>query len=235
MFEKSRNGSWFYSLHSIILKMVERIAVLRTEQKGKSGVMEKVVGKVRNRWENCVGFRVHELEGNESLFVVYRKGKKASEEEESSYNIDVMKKFCDCGEWQEHGVPCIDAVAYCRLHKHLSLEEILNREVDHHYTYANETKLLRKNIVPVCIDRISHDGTTLPPKMSSKRSTGRPKKKRIRKRSHWAFNPEKSNIVCSRCRQRGHNIRTCLAREEQARQGMGSAFDLTNVQDMDLS
>ena len=117
----------------------------------------------------------------------------------------------------------------------MSLDEILQNHVDRHYTYADETKLLKKNIVPVCIDRISHDGTTLPPKSTDKRRTGRPKKRRIRKRSRWAHEPEKSNIICSRCRQRGHNVRTCLLREELARNGTSDPFDIDNIQELDLS
>ena len=52
----------------------------------------------------------------------------------------------------------------------------------------------------------------------SKRQSGRPKTKRFRKRSRWAHEPERSNIVCSGCQRRGHNIRTCLARAELERQ-----------------
>jgi hypothetical protein len=69
------------------------------------------------------------------------------------------------------------------------------------------------NIMPVCMDEIAPDGETLPPKKSSKRTSGRPKKLRIRKRSKFADNPEESNVVCSKCKRRGHNIRTCATRE----------------------
>ena len=97
---------------------------------------------------------------------------------------------CDCGEWQDHGVPCIDAVAYFRLYKRMTLEQMLAEQVDEYYTYEKERMLLDMNIVPVCMQRIRHDGATLPPRASGKRSTGRPQKLRIRKRSRWAHEPE---------------------------------------------
>ena len=78
--------------------------------------------------------------------------------------------------------------------------------------------MLSLNIHPICMETIGADGSTLPPKLSTKRQSGRPKTKRFRKRSRWAYEPERSNIVCSDCKQRGHNIRTCLARAELERQ-----------------
>ena len=100
---------------------------------------------------------------------------------------------------------------------------------------------MRKNIVPVCIESIAQDGNTLPPAPSKRKSTGRPKKQRIRKRSRWAHEPEKSNIVCSRCHKRGHNVRTCLAREDLVNQGDNengtreSQSEEENMRDLDLS
>ena len=66
-------------------------------------------------------------------------------------------------------------------------------------------------------------------------------KQRIRKRSRWAHEPEKSNIVCSRCHKRGHNVRTCFAREDLVNQGDNengireSQSEEENMRDMDLS
>jgi hypothetical protein len=66
-----------------------------------------------------------------------------------------------------------------------------------------------EHIVPVCMDSIHHDGTTLPPIVTQKRSAGRPKSTRIRKRSRYTCEPERSNITCSRCNNKpGHNVRT---------------------------
>ena len=93
------------------------------------------------------------------------------------------------------------------------MEDVLASQVDKHYKFANERELLSVNILPVCMDTVAPDGKTLPPKQSSKRSSGRPKKLRLRsKRSRYAENPEESPVVCSKCKEKGHNVRTCDAR-----------------------
>jgi hypothetical protein len=93
------------------------------------------------------------------------------------------------------------------------------------YTYDYERSMLQNNILPVCMDMIHHDGTTLPPGVSHKKIAGRPKMKRIRKRSRYAHEPEKSSKKCSRCRKPGHNINTCLAREALGRSQKGTIPD----------
>jgi hypothetical protein len=231
MFDQSRDGSWLYTLDTILSTVTERITKLRLGISGKTGVIGKLVALLNWRWKNCASFQVVQLQHNGSIFTIIRKGKRASEND-TRFNIDVINKICDCGEWQDHGVPCIDAIAYFRLHKRVLLEQVLSEQVDHFYTYDNERSLLSSNIVPVCMDRICHDRTTLPPGMSSKRSTGRPKKKRIRKRSRHAYDPQNSKIVCRRCRTPGHNTRTCLEREALAANGDDI---MDNIQMNDLS
>jgi hypothetical protein len=216
MLEHARDGSWLTSIDTILSKMVLRIASLWELHKSKSGVIEKVVAKVSKRWENCLSFRIVEQRGSGRMFTVFRTSER-NPENTTCYTIDILDKRCDCGEWQLYGIPCVDAVAYYRVKKNMLLQEILELYVDKHYTYEHEKQLLKNNIIPVCMDRISFDGTTMPP-VQHRRSAGRPKKIRIRNRSRWAHEPEKSNIVCSRCHVSGHNIRTCLAREALARQ-----------------
>ena len=89
-----------------------------------------------------------------------------------------------------------------------SLHEILELEVSDYYKYEFEMLLLLKNIKPVVLEQIAKDGITKPPKYSGKRQAGRPKAKRLHKRSKFV-DPDKSPIVCSRCRCRGHNKRSC--------------------------
>jgi len=215
MFEKSRDGSWLFTVDTILSKIVLRIASLREAHKGKIGVVDKVASKIRNRWENCIGFEVVNLLESGRQFTVFRNGMSSSENS-VSHTIDVVDYTCDCGEWQDQGVPCIHAVAYFRLHRNLLLQQILDEHVDKHHTYEHEAQLFQNNVIPVCMERISPDGITLPPRPSTKRSTGRPKKLRMRKRSRWAHEPEKSNIKCSKCHERGHNVRTCSARQALA-------------------
>lgn len=214
MFEHARNGSWLHSLHIILTKMVERIAVLRLRHKERTGVVESVVCIMKKRWDLTAHYWVVELEEDNRKFSVFRNGTSNAADENGICPtvLDLEHKRCNCGEWQEHGVPCVHALTYFRQHEKATLEDCLEH-VDIQYTYKAEQQLLQKNIVPVCVGRIFPDGITLPPGDNLVRAPGRPKKKRLRARSKWCQEPEKSPIVCSRCSQRGHNVRTCLTRE----------------------
>ena len=193
MFEISRHGSWLHSVQTILATMILRIASLRDKYKDKTGVVDKVASKVRTRWDGCVGFKIANLRENGRIVTIFRRLPTMSSDP-VSYNIDLVQKRCDCGEWQEHGVPCIDAIAYLRFYQNVSLQQILDEHVDRHYTYEHERLLLKNNIEPVCIELVSRDGVTLPPTSSNKRGTGRPQIKRIRERSVHSHEPHKSNI-----------------------------------------
>ena len=218
VFQAAREGSWLFSLDYMLGKMMERISLLRQEVKEKDGVVQRVADKLTRNWNACAGYKVLELTDDGGKFTITRRTKKDLEST-TRYIVDVVNQRCSCGEWQEYCYPCIDALAYFWLHKNATLNEVLGHHVEDYYTYKNAREMLRINIHPVCMDAIKSDGVTLPPKASLKRSTGRPKKQRIRKRSRWAENPEESNVVCSKCKKRGHNIRTCDTRawmEKQA-------------------
>ena len=154
-------------------------------------------------------------------------------ESSTKYNVDLIDESCTCGEWQEHGYPCVDALAYFRLEKKITLNDVVASHVSHLYTYANARELLRVNIIPVCMDTVKPDGVTLPPKQSLKRSSGRPRKQRIRKRSRFAENPEQSTVVCSKCKKRGHNIKTCDTRAwmEKRAEGKNKDNDGSTIED----
>jgi hypothetical protein len=89
--------------------------------------------------------------------------------------VDVENRICECGHWQEHEIPCIDAIAYFRHHKQLTIVQVMRTYVDKKYTYENEKQLLVENIIPVCMETIDPDGLTTPPLPLTKRSSGRPK------------------------------------------------------------
>ena len=211
MFEGARTESWLLAIDFMLGRMMERITTLRARASTKNGVVDHVVATLTQRWDGCAGYEVLEVESGGSQFTIVRQHRKAFENR-SMYNIDIMQRRCTCGEWQDHELPCIDALAYYRLYEKITLNDVLERHVNEKYTYGNEREMLAINIVPVCLETIIPDGLTLPPKQSTKRSTGRPKKVRIRKRSRWSHDPEKSNVVCSKCKQRGHNIKTCDVR-----------------------
>jgi hypothetical protein len=164
----------------------------------------------------CSGFKVIQLEEDGTKFTVLQPGRNAGDGNRC-YTIDVLNKCCNCGVWQDHGIPCIHAMGYYKLHKGATVEVILAEQVPGVYTYKQERMMLQKNVVPVCMDSIHYDETTLPPDDTHKRIAGRPKTKRIRKRSRHAYEPERSNIRCSRCHKPGHNVRTCLDRETLTR------------------
>jgi len=104
-------------------------------------------------------------------------------------------------------------MAYFRLHRKYALTQVLSDFVDKKYYYETEREMFRVNVVPVCMDTITPDEITLPPRLSEKRTSGRPKKKRFRTRLSRASDEEDTRVRCSRCNGRGHNVRTCNARD----------------------
>ena len=232
MFEKARDKSWLYSMDTILSTMMRRITTLREKHKGRDGVVHSVKGLLHDRWERVIGYEVLRVTATSDEFTIVRKRSSASESF-TQYTINIATKICECGEWQEYGYPCVDAMAYLRLHRGLPFYQVLSAYVDPVYTYEAENEMLSANMIPVCIANIARDGKTLPPKPLNKRQAGRPKKKRIRKRSRWAHEPEKSNVICSRCHKRGHNIRTCVERERRAAKvAAGNSEASLNVLDL---
>ena len=55
-------------------------------------------------WEKCAGFKVVEVKENEYTIV---RQKTSSRETDKKYTIDTEEKTWICGEWQEHGYPCV--------------------------------------------------------------------------------------------------------------------------------
>ena len=228
MFEKAREGSWLNSLDTMLVIMMQRITKMRRKVKWKDGIVEPLFGELKLWWEKSAGYEVVEGEDNSNKFTIIRRTRLASETSKR-YTIDIGNKTCECGQWQDNGYPCIDAMTYFQVHQGETMANVFREHVDELYTYETEIEMLKANIVPVCMETIAHDGFTLPPLSTSKRATGRPKKKRLRKRSRYAYDPEQSRIVCSRCKLKGHNVRTCLAREQngQGDNDGGNALDLS--------
>ena len=212
MLEEARNCSWLQTLDIILGRMTERIASIRTALKEKEGIVPSVMSRMREYWERCAGFKVVEVKEHEYSIV---RQKTSARDTEQKFTIDTEVQSCICGEWQEHEYPCIDAMAYFRLHEKFSFNHVLSEYINKKYFYETEKDMLRVNIVPVCMDTITPDGVTLGPRPTSKRGSGRPKKKRIRKRPKWACKAEESIVRCSRCGKNGHNVRTCERRDDK--------------------
>ena len=97
------------------------------------------------------------------------------------------------------------------------------------YKYSSVSAVFRKTFTPVIADNLSNDGVTKPPPISTKRRTGRPKFQRLRNRYKGI---KKLLIICSKCKEEGHNARTCDARAALKKQRLGND---TISQELDLS
>jgi hypothetical protein len=233
MFETARDGSWLYTMDTILGIMVKRISTFRKNLKDKTGVVENLLGKLKKKWDDCAGYEVLDVGKEGVKFNVIRT---TSSKTVTRYTLNIVDKTCICGQWQDNGYPCIDAMAFFRLHANMTFDEVVKVHVDRLYTYEAMIDLFEETIEPVCMDSLTPDGVTLPPRPSTKRATGRPKKKRIRKRSKFSYDPELS-IKCSNCHEKGHNVRTCPAIHGN---GGGNDDDepssfLDNLNELDLS
>jgi hypothetical protein len=79
----------------------------------------------------------------------------------------------------------------------------------HKYCFYHE--LMEKNINPVIIDNLVSGNEQAPEVVQ--RQPGRPATKRLRLGRSRFSKPEDSPIICSVCNKRGHNKRSCNARQ----------------------
>ena len=138
-----------------------------------------------------LGYTIWSRHNHEDEFVVTRRRTSATESVKK-FTLNVANCTCECGEWQDNGYPCIDALAYFRLHKQCALMHVMADYVSEYYRYEKEYEMMMENIHPVCMEAIIPDGETQPPHPNAKRMSGRPKKKRIRKRPRAACDPDES-------------------------------------------
>ena len=144
---------------------------MRKKVKGKKGIVQPLLGELKTLWEKCAGYEVLEGEDESNKFTIVRHTTLASESSKR-YSIDIGNNTCECGEWQDNGYPCIDAMAYFRLYRYETMDNVFDEYVDPMYTYEMEVEMMKTNICPVCVETIAHDGFTLPPLKSQKRMTG---------------------------------------------------------------
>ncbi|KAG7357678.1 hypothetical protein IV203_002366 [Nitzschia inconspicua] len=216
MFERERSGNWLEAIDGILKKMSLRIQASREEYERKTGVVESVYPQILDRWEKGIGYRVVDSGGDGQKYSVHRiiEGNTGSNQ---SFTLNWVDGVCECGVWQMHGIPCVHGMAYFRWRNFWTLQQVVEQFVEKCHTYDYEQKLYSGSFVPVCMDMLQPDQTTLPPDIEGKRMAGRPKTVRLRLRSRYSHRPEKSPIVCSRCHQRGHNARTCQRRAALAK------------------
>ncbi|KAG7366474.1 MULE transposase domain containing protein [Nitzschia inconspicua] len=210
MLNDARNGNWLDAIDGILIKMSLRITKSQSENEGKDGVVDDIVGLATKRWEKCVGCRVYASGNDGETYSVYQK--LGEESEEALLKVCPVDCVCDCGKWQAIGVPCVHGMAYFRHQMKWRLEDVFDQAVDEYHKYRTQRELYRRNFVPVWRHLLEPDMMTLPPDVGARRMPGRPKTVRLRKNSRYAHEPEKSPTICSRCHQPGHNRQTMSTR-----------------------
>lgn len=119
----------------------------------------------------------------------------------SSYIVDMESRKCDCGEFQISGLPCSHAIAVC---SYRNMDPY--QYCEHYFLFETWKSTYMDQIYP-CRSKqywpiVEHDYIVLPPR--SLVQPGRRKKARIESK-----HTGKVKNKCSRCKQLGHNKRSC--------------------------
>jgi hypothetical protein len=120
----------------------------------------------------------------------------------AEYTVNLTSKICSCGDFKDRQFPCIHAAAAASSIGMSALDL-----VGALYKKPALMNVYRGVILPVSTSDLIPDAT-LPPAVQAQ--AGRPKKVRLRNRSE--LDPESSPIICSRCGNHAHNVRTCERR-----------------------
>ena len=216
MFLHARKATnWLDTIDRILDIIIRRNDELFTKYKNyntRDEIVPKQASHLKKLYNIVPSFEVLKIDEDTGEFKVNRSVYKVGERS-VSHCINIIKKECTCGKWQDRCYPCIDAMAYFRKYEHYTLANIMAKEVSQFYNCRSLYHLYRKNIKPVIISTLTPDGETLPPGETNKRRAGRPKKKRMRNRSIFE-DPEDSPIICSFCDGHGHNIRGCQLKHQ---------------------
>lgn len=218
MIEDFRNDGWMELVDGLLDHMTNMISEKR--QKYKDMDPENVVPKVqqilKKRWDDAASMKVCEIEETNLEYKVSEEYVPNENDDSAEVISNGTKKInhvvfpeaecCTCGKWQDSKYPCRHAVAYFRKWMEKDLRWILDNKVHYYFKYKSLHLLYENNIFPVILDNIRYDGKSKPPPITV--STGRPKMKRYRKRSRYVDSAD-SPILCRKCGERGHNIRTC--------------------------
>ncbi len=203
---KLRDKPILTMLEGIRKKLMRRYQVKREgikAMKGKFGprILEKIEA-AGDEAAHCTST----FAGN-GLFEVDCKGKQ--------FVVDLEKKTCNCRQWDMTGIPCAHAVSAILFHEG-NIEDF----VDHYYSkemYLNAYEPIVYHVpseehwVKTNMEKIEPPKYRVPP--------GRPKKVRMR----GTDEPKNQNRIrkggitmqCSRCRNVGHNTRTCPVQKRQ--------------------
>jgi hypothetical protein len=227
MFLAPRSMPWLEAIEKIIDIMTSRISRNRMKyvDKNPDNVVAAVWQRIRDERDASAGFDVYELASGGGQYKVTPQTQEMSSGDHATHLTRIVERWCTCGFWQDIGIPCRHFMAcFRKLKDSMEFRSLLTESHDgipDFYKYKALQLLYEPNIVPVVVDTIGYDGKTKPRPPRIKRQPGRPKVKRYRRRSELS-DPSKSPIVCSKCRERGHNRRTC---------GMKPKVVLTEVAD----
>ncbi|KAJ0962191.1 hypothetical protein J5N97_030019 [Dioscorea zingiberensis] len=117
--------------------------------------------------------------------------------------VNLQTKTCSCRRWQVYGIPCMHACASI-----VTSEASVYRFVDNYFTVQMYANAYANHISPVP----GHDKPTNPSRvlqirpLITKRKPGRPRRTRIESQAL-----DVRELRCSRCKNTGHNRRTCNA------------------------
>jgi SWIM zinc finger len=224
MFAEARTLGWLECVDKLVDIMSNRIFQCRTKHMDKVSlaIVPKVAERLQARWEAAASLTVMELQAGCGDFKVVEISSVQEQDYEGDDRIGVIplspgsqainivkpgRQWCTCGLWQEFLYPCRHGCAVYRKWEEKDLNYVLENVVHVFYRYDCVQKLFQHNVFPTCIDNATYDGETKPPRVTG-RQAGRPRTKRIRRRSEF-LDPEKSPITCSECGKKGHNKRTC--------------------------
>jgi hypothetical protein len=240
MFNEARNLPWLIAMDTVIDVMIRRTCECRKKYDGEGSyeVVPRVRRLMKSRWKGTASVEILDLEKTSVVYQAttwdsgvyddedeefdernaenqeWKKSRKAQpsiHQYKATFVVRPEERWCSCGVWQDTLLPCRHA---CAVYRFKSLDEkyILANLVHEYYRHGCAQKMFEKNILPVCMDALTYDGETSPPCLSQKKRAGRPKLKRLRRRSKFV-EADESPILCSKCGKPGHNRRTCFAKE----------------------
>ncbi|KAH7550623.1 hypothetical protein JRO89_XS13G0233500 [Xanthoceras sorbifolium] len=204
----------FMILHSIVLRTCSLDVPDHTLYKAKNYAL-------------CIGEKEHIRSYN----MLYRYAEFEVLDDQRQLVVDLGKKICKCGFWAVSGYPCRHALA-CILKRRDSVEGYV-------HDYLKKTAYLRTYshvLHPIPDENLwpQSDSQTVLPPIKNKRA-GRPKKQRIRGATESRRVQRSIGFRCSKCKEVGHNSRTCQNRDQPAESkrkqvGSSSAGAATNSQ-----
>ena len=224
MFSEARDLGWLECVNKLIDIMSTRIYVCRKKYSEREGseVVPRVAQIMKVRWDAAASMTVVELESGCGDFKVVEPSSLAEDDlaentvrSSAGYldqnRINIVKpdlQWCSCGVWQDFLYPCRHACAVFRKWKEKDFTYVIGNLVHPYYSFEFVQNTFRSNVFPVCLETLEYDGVTKEPALP-KRQAGRPKTKRIRRRSKFV-ELKQSPVTCSICGKRGHNRRSCV-------------------------